>query len=150
MIAAQRGGCILFLSTIHQWSYKGDVSYSASKAAVGAIINELALKLAPHGIRVNGLAPGLVRLDEMGSPCPHIPTPLHQTAVHPQYIGRAAVYLASDYFSHCTTGTLLKIDAGLSLVNYVSMLPPPLPPPRYWLHRVARRYRHQWRNRKNR
>jgi NAD(P)-dependent dehydrogenase (short-subunit alcohol dehydrogenase family) len=148
MIAAKRGGCILFLSTIHQSTYKGDASYSSSKAAVGALINELALKLAPHGIRVNGLAPGLVVLDD-GAPRPHAPTPLHQTSVDPCYIGRAAVYLASDYFSHCTTGTLLKIDAGLSLVNYVSMLPQPSVP-RNWVHKVARHYRHQWRSRRKR
>ncbi len=150
MVARGQGGCILFLSSIHQWSYNGDAAYSGSKAAVGMIINELALELAPHNIRVNGIAPGFVKLDEVGSLVHHSSTPLHKTAIHPQYIGRAAVYLASDYFSHYTTGTILKIDAGLSLVNYISMLPPPTPPPRHWAHKFARYYRHQWRNLKRR
>ena len=104
-----RGGCILFLSSIHQWCYKGDAAYSSSKAAVGSMIEELALKWAPHGIRVNGIAPGLVKLEENGLLRAHLPTPLHATAIHPQYIGRTAVYLASDYFSHFTTGTILKL-----------------------------------------
>jgi len=34
-------------------------------------------------------------------------------------IGRAAAYLASEHFSKHTTGTVLKIDAGLSLVNHL-------------------------------
>lgn len=145
MIDAKTGGSILFLSSIHQWSYYGDVAYSASKAAVGTMVHEMALQLAPHGIRVNGLAPGFVCAEADETPPPHAPTPLHHTAIHPQYIGRAAVYLASDYFSHCTTGTILKIDAGLSLVNYIAMKPPPPPPPRLWIHKTARHYRHQLR-----
>ncbi len=83
------------------------------------IINELALELAPHNIRVNGIAPGAVGEDEEGEPLPHNDTPLHGTKVGPQYVGRAAAYLASDYFSRHTTGTVLKIDGGLSLHHYM-------------------------------
>ena len=114
-------GSIIFITSIHQWTIRGIQSYSSSKAALGMIIKELALELAPYRIRVNGIAPGWVKVDEQGSPYPNKDTPLHNSSIDPCYIGRAAVYLASDYFSHFTTGTVLKIDAGLSLHNHTSL-----------------------------
>lgn len=113
-------GSILFITSIHQWTPRGHAAYSASKAALGMVIQELALELAPHGIRVNGIAPGYVRHDEAGDALPHPRTPLGQLSVLPRYIGRAAVYLASDHFSCRTTGTVLTVDGGLSLVNHLS------------------------------
>jgi hypothetical protein len=80
-------------------------------------IQELALKLAPHGIRVNGIAPGWIKEQENGDLYHHKSSPLRQSTINPEYIGRAAVYLSADYFSYFTTGTILKIDNGFSLVN---------------------------------
>jgi NAD(P)-dependent dehydrogenase (short-subunit alcohol dehydrogenase family) len=120
MVNNQIRGCVIFLSSIHQWAIRAVPSYSASKAALGMIIKELAAEWAPFGIRVNGIAPGLVVEDEADGPryCEH--ALLHKTSVSPRYIGRAAVYLASCYFSEFTTGTVLKIDDGLSLYNHCS------------------------------
>ena len=81
-------------------------------------IKELAIDLAPYNIRVNGIAPGWVEEDYKNQPKPHPYTPLRQSSINPRYIGRAAVYLAADYFSRFTTGTVLTIDAGLSLYSY--------------------------------
>ncbi|MCT7980096.1 SDR family NAD(P)-dependent oxidoreductase [Laspinema olomoucense] len=113
----QTQGSILFVTSIHQWEISRWVSYSASKAALGAIVQELAVDLAPHNIRVNGIAPGWIAENEDGTALPHPYTVLYEHSIPPRYIGRAAVYLASDYFSKFTTGTILKIDAGLSLYN---------------------------------
>jgi NAD(P)-dependent dehydrogenase (short-subunit alcohol dehydrogenase family) len=110
-------GNILFISSIHQWLPVGSVGYSASKAAIGAIIEELAIELSPYSIRVNGIAPGWTALDASDLPQAHRRGQLHQTSIPPQYIGRAAVYLAADYFSQYTTGTVLKVDSGLSLMH---------------------------------
>ena len=117
MIERQSGGSILFLTSVHQWMVIGSAVYSSSKAALGMIIRELALELAPHRIRVNGIAPGWVAEDESGKPLPYKNQSLWNTSINPDYIGRAAVYLTSDYFSKFTTGTIIKIDAGLSLYN---------------------------------
>lgn len=117
--AGETRGSILFITSIHQWTPRGRPAYSASKAALGMVIKELALELAPHGIRVNGIAPGYVRSDGEGNPVRHRRTPLYSTSVPPRYIGRAAVYLASEHFSRHTTGTVLKVDAGLSLYNHI-------------------------------
>ena len=125
MINKQIRGSIIFITSIHQETLVRWPSYSASKAALKMIIEELAIDLANYGIRVNGIAPGWVAEDEQENPLIHEYTPLHQSSINPHYIGRAAVYLAAEYFSHFTTGTILKIDAGLSLYNYrISQHPP--------------------------
>ena len=118
MVSHSIQGSIIFMTSIHQQEVILWPSYSSSKAALGMIIKELAVDLAPHGIRVNGIAPAWVAENEQGHPFTHKYHLLHNTSINPCYIGRAAVYLASDYFSKFTTGTILKIDAGVSLYNY--------------------------------
>jgi NAD(P)-dependent dehydrogenase (short-subunit alcohol dehydrogenase family) len=119
MIERHTSGSIVFLTSIHQWSiFTRTRAYAPSKAAVGMLIRQLAVELAPHGIRVNGIAPGDVREDEAGNVVPYAFTPLEGTSVRPQFISRAVVYLASEYFSRYTTGSVITIDGGLSLFNY--------------------------------
>ena len=118
-------GSVIFLSSIHQWTVRRYLSYSATKGALGMIIKELAIDLAPHKIRVNGIAPGKIEEDKNGVPVGDRYTFLYNGSINPCYIGRAAVYLSSEYFSKFTTGTILKIDAGLSLYTHtVDQLPP--------------------------
>lgn len=118
-------GCIIFVTSIHQFTVGRSPSYSSSKAALGMIIKELSLDLAPYGIRVNGIAPGWVAEDEKRNAYGFGAAPLHHSSIGPDYIGRAAVYLSAEYFSKFTTGTVLVIDAGLSLCNYLADLCPP-------------------------
>jgi len=118
-------GSVIFISSIHQWLLHRDISYSASKAALGMVINELAIDLAPYAIRVNGIAPGSVaeEVDSMQRYDKYIP--LYNTPINPAYIGRAAVYLASEHYSAYTTGSVLTVDSGLSLYNhFVDRRPP--------------------------
>ena len=125
MISNSKNGCIIFVTSTHQWNIMRDASYSSSKAALGMIVRELAVDLAPHRIRVNGIAPGRVAENEQGNALRDKYTLLHNSSINPRYIGRAAVYLASDYFSKFTTGTVVTIDAGLSLYNHrVDQSPP--------------------------
>ncbi len=125
MIACGTEGSILFISSIHQWTVRRYAHYSASKAAIGMYIRELALDLAPYGIRVNGIAPGWVATGADGKVLAHRYTPLYRHSIHPDYIARAAVMLASDYYSGCTTGAVLTVDGGLSLYNHVVDRHPP-------------------------
>ena len=118
MIAQKKMGSIIFISSIHQWQYIGWPSYSTSKAALGMLIKELAVELASSGIRVNGIAPGWVEENEKGMVRNAKYTLLHGHSIPPKYIGRTAVYLAADYFSLHTTGTVLTVDGGLSLCNF--------------------------------
>ena len=99
MIERSLLGSVIFITSIHQWTLWGEVGYSACKAALGAAVRELAFDLAAHGIRVNGIAPGAVGDDPERDAVPHRHTPLRHEMVSPSAIGRAAVFLASDYFS---------------------------------------------------
>jgi len=119
MIDKSVPGSIIFITSIHQFTIRRLPDYSASKAALGMIVKELALDLAPCGIRVNGIAPGWVKEDEKGNTYGARYAPLHGSSINPCYIGRAAVFLASEHFSRFTTGAVLTIDGGLSLYNYL-------------------------------
>jgi NAD(P)-dependent dehydrogenase (short-subunit alcohol dehydrogenase family) len=118
MIGNSVQGSILFITSIHQSVPGKWICYSSTKAALEMIVKELSLDVASHGIRVNGIAPGWISENKQDMPFDFKYAPLHKTSINPCYIGRAAVYLASDYFSKFTTGTILKIDAGLSLFHY--------------------------------
>ncbi len=61
MIAAETGGSIIFLSSIagsRVLHPQQQCAYNASKAAVAQLARSLAAEWAPHGIRVNTIAPG--------------------------------------------------------------------------------------------
>ncbi len=119
MVERGRPGSIVFLSSIHQETvFTRARAYAPTKAAVGMLVKQLAVQLAPHRVRVNGIAPGDVREDERGEVIRYPYTPLEGTSIRPQYVARAVVYLASEYFSRYTTGTVITIDGGLSLFNY--------------------------------
>jgi NAD(P)-dependent dehydrogenase (short-subunit alcohol dehydrogenase family) len=123
MIERGLPGSILFVSSIHQQTvHRWSAAYSASKGALGMLIKELALDLARHQIRVNGIAPGAVEEDQHGGTVPSPFTPLRGSSISPAYIGRAAVYLTAEYFSRHTTGSVVTIDGGLSLFNYMSAI----------------------------
>src|SRR5690554_694342 len=58
LIAQQRGGSMLFMSSVtgHQ-AHKDLAAYGMSKAALEMLAKHLVLELAPHGINVNSVAP---------------------------------------------------------------------------------------------
>jgi NAD(P)-dependent dehydrogenase (short-subunit alcohol dehydrogenase family) len=56
-------GSIVNLSSIHaRGSFPGHVVYAATKGAVNALTRALAVELAPRGVRVNAVAPGVVEV----------------------------------------------------------------------------------------
>ena len=55
----QKSGVVLSISSVHeQIAWSGYSAYTASKAAAGMLTKTLAQEAAPHGVRVNALAPG--------------------------------------------------------------------------------------------
>lgn len=94
-------------------------AYDISKGAIDMMVKTLAVALAPHHIRVNGLAPGLVRtyqtrwLDERKQQHDWMVhhTPSGQIP-HSDVCGPGAVYLLSDEAEH-VHGHMLLIDGGI-------------------------------------
>lgn len=106
------------------------VDYCASKFAVVAITQSAALALAPHGIRVNAVAPGIVDTDmwvkidrEWGVLAGKPPGEMKQTRVSaiplgrietPEDVANLYAFLASDEASYIT-GQTYNVCGGLQL-----------------------------------
>lgn len=98
---------------------KNSVIYDSSKGAVLMLIRSLAVTLAPRGIRVNGIGPGIIDtpLTSAGLAAPGVrdallaQIPLGKIG-QPVDIGGAAVFLASPQASYIT-GQMLYIDGGI-------------------------------------
>lgn len=113
---ATGGGTVLNVASIGGLGPEPGIGwYNATKAAVIHLTRQLAYELAP-GVRVNALAPGLVKTDlaralwegheeQIGARIP-----LRRLG-EPDDIARAAVFLASDAASWIT-GQVLVVDGG--------------------------------------
>lgn len=121
MVANKTKGVILFTSSVHQEVVQGHPHYSSSKAAIAMLVRELAVELAPYGIRVLGVAPGGIYIDkrtENPQEANNEPTVLlgGKNGI-PRDIGRAMVMLASEYWSRHITGEILTVSGGQYLAR---------------------------------
>jgi len=117
MIAAGRRGSIVNMASQAIRGAVRGVHYSASKGGVVAMTRAMALELAPHGIRVNAIAPGLTDTAQprYGNTEAEIAVmasavPLGRMA-QPADIAGIAVFLASNEAGH-VTGQTLHVNGG--------------------------------------
>ena len=97
------------------------VAYDTSKGAVESMVRSLAVSLAPHNIRVNGVAPGLFRTpltepalaDDSVRKWMELHTP-NGKVPGPEVIGGTTVFLLSDAAEHMH-GQMLFVDGGMSI-----------------------------------
>ncbi len=117
MIPRRRGSLILITSTSGQRGEAHYSHYSATKGALVSFTKSLAAELAPHGLRVNAVAPGWVLTDMTRDA---LLGPEGKEAVRPIPLGRAATpeeiagpvaFLASDLASYLY-GEVLCVNGG--------------------------------------
>jgi NAD(P)-dependent dehydrogenase (short-subunit alcohol dehydrogenase family) len=128
MVATGGGGRIIFTSSVHaQMGFPTMSVYGATKSAIRALCESMAVELAPRGIRVNHIGPGWV-LSQLNDPSPALASdeitranlatiPIEGRAADPYELGRAAVYLASSDGDY-VTGAYLRVDGGFVVGKY--------------------------------
>lgn len=118
VMTSQRQGSIINISSI--WGNTGascEAVYSAAKGAVNSFTKALAKEMAPSGLRVNAIAPGVIETEmnnwlsdeERTALTNEIPMMRFGT---PEDIGKLAVFLASDAAKYIT-GQIITVDGGL-------------------------------------
>jgi glucose 1-dehydrogenase len=115
-------GKIICVSSVHEvipWA--GHVNYAASKGGVMLMMKSIAQEVAPLRIRVNSICPGAIRtpINMQAWDTPQHYNELMKLIPYKRIgevedIGRAAVWLASDY-SDYVHGTSLFVDGGMTL-----------------------------------
>lgn len=116
----EKAGCIVNISSI--WGLRGascEVAYAASKAAVIGLTRSLAMELAPSHIRVNCIAPGVIRTNMVeGLGEETIASLVDQTPAGrlgtPEDIAKAVAFLARED-ADFITGQVLTVDGGFIL-----------------------------------
>lgn len=120
---AHRGGAIVNVSSrLASIAVPGMSVYGAAKAALSSLTRGAAIELAPHGIRVNTVAPGFTEtplltawLEQQPDPVAardkaESAIPLGRVAT-PQDVAHAVAFLAGDEAAHIT-GASLAVDGG--------------------------------------
>lgn len=120
VMIGQRSGNIVNISSISAISgTAGQTNYSAAKGGMISFTKSLARELAPFGIRVNVLAPGLIDT-EMIKKMPEEMldrilemTPLKRIG-KPEEVAKVIIFLVSEEADYIT-GQAIRVDGGLSM-----------------------------------
>ena len=113
----RRQGSIVNLSSLSGKSGNpGQTNYSAAKAGIVGLTKAAAKELAHHGVRVNAVAPGLIRTPMTAAMPPDVfaareaDVPMRR-AGEPAEVADAVLFLASDMSSYIT-GTVIEVGGG--------------------------------------
>jgi len=116
-----RAGAMVLTSSTNGFQPEDDsTAYDTSKGAVVMLTRTLAQSLSPHGIRVNGLAPGLIKTPLTAGILNSAKQAHYEKKIvlgrlgEPEDCGGAAVFLLSPAARYIT-GQILVVDGGLTL-----------------------------------
>ena len=121
-LVEQGGGSIVFTTSLSAEVVQRElVHYCSAKGGVRQLMRGMALELAPHGVRVNAVAPGATltpgNINMIGDPATLAQfaqiIPLGRVG-QPSELAGAVIYLASDEATY-TTGATILVDGGLTL-----------------------------------
>lgn len=117
------GGCVVVVSSTNGFQAESEsVAYDTSKGGLVMMTRSLAVALAPHGIRVNGIAPGLIRTPLTGAWMNQPENPMVRHYEKKILLGRvgeapdcagAVTFLCSPAASYIT-GEIIVVDGGLT------------------------------------
>jgi 3-oxoacyl-[acyl-carrier protein] reductase len=118
IMTRQKSGSIINIASVAGIDGRvGNVAYGTSKSALILATKTLATELAPHNIRVNALAPGIIETDmyfQMESKAREqlVSSSAMRRAGKPEEVAQAALFLASNMSSYIT-GQVIRVDGGL-------------------------------------
>jgi NAD(P)-dependent dehydrogenase (short-subunit alcohol dehydrogenase family) len=116
----EKAASVVFISSISGvfCSYIAGSAYSASKGAINGMVKSLAIELAPQGIRVNSVNPGMIDTNILESGAitqEQLQEDMKKYPLKrygkPEEVAYAVIYLLSNA-SKWTTGSNLLIDGG--------------------------------------
>lgn len=115
LVEAGKRGSLVFILSLHTDEVRGAPAYSGSKAYLRMLIRESAFELAPFGVRVNGLSPGIIDVELTRDTV----VPMGRAATSSE-VARLVLILLDDDLTPHVTGANWSTDGGLSLVNWVT------------------------------
>jgi 3-oxoacyl-[acyl-carrier protein] reductase len=119
MISQRRGKIINISSVSGEKGGRGQTNYAASKGAINAFTRALAVEVAPRGITVNAVAPGVVET-EMSRAVRELAGDQIKSRIllrrygQPEDVAYAVWFLSSRYADYIT-GQILHVDGGFKL-----------------------------------
>ena len=126
MVRAKTAGCIINMSSVNAvLAIPNQVPYVVSKGGVNQLTKVMAMGLANHGIRVNGIGPGTIATElakkavlgsEEARKKVMSRTPMGRLG-EPDEVANVALFLASDESSYLTGQTIYP-DGGRLALNY--------------------------------
>jgi 3-oxoacyl-[acyl-carrier protein] reductase len=124
MIEADMEGAVVNISSsAASLARPGIAHYGASKAGVQQLTRNMAIELAPHGIRVNAVAPGLIATERVMAKAAGAGKVEHAAKTariplrregQPEEIAGLVLVMLSPLASYCT-GSVLLADGGFTL-----------------------------------
>ncbi len=117
----RRGRIVAISSTAATDGLAGQAAYAASKAGVLGLVRTLALEIAPAGVTVNAVVPGMVETEKVEA----MPAAVRERAIGrvplgrfatPEEVAATVAFLCSDAAAY-VTGAWLPVDGGITLSN---------------------------------